>query len=106
MSEALFLLCLISSSLQVTRPPAHATAPRPCTATASLTKGLRVVRMFGQSRLFDGECQQIATTATVPFNTGLWLLLSQAFSGWFDGSRQTVKSRSFRPDGMVRTFRR
>ena len=36
-----------------------------CTVTASLTRGLRVLRMFGQSRLFDGGCQQIATTAIV-----------------------------------------
>ena len=68
-----------------------------CTVTASLTRGLRVLWMFGQSRLFDGGCQQIATTTIVPFNTRLWQHSSQAFSGWFGGSRQAVKSRHFVP---------
>ena len=78
------------------------------TVTASLTRGLRVLRMFGQSRLSDGGFQQIATTAIVPFNTGLWQHSSQAFSGWFGGSRQTVKSRHFVPTACFRqrTFRR
>ena len=61
-----------------------------------------MLRMFGQSRLFHGGCQQIATTAIVPFNTGLQQHSSQAFSGLFGGSCQTVKSRP----GMVRTFSR
>ena len=56
-----------------------------------------MLRLFGLSRLFAGGCQQIATTATVPFNTGLLQHSSQAFSGWFGGSRQTVKSRHFVP---------
>ena len=42
-----------------------------CTVIASLTRGLCVLRMFGQSRLFDGGFQQIATTAIVPFNSVL-----------------------------------
>ena len=49
------------------------------------------------SRLFVGGCQQIATNAIVPFNTGLWQHSSQAFSVWFGGSRHTVKSRHFVP---------
>ena len=40
-----------------------------------------MLRMFGQSRLFDGGFQQIATTAIVPFNSVLWHHSSQAFFG-------------------------
>ena len=85
MSEALFFamshLVLIACG-PPSRPRFGTTS---CTVTASLTRGLRVLRMFGQSRLFNGRCQQIATTATVPFNTGLRQHSSQAFSGWFGG---------------------
>ena len=66
-----------------------------CTVTASLTRGLSVLRMFGQSRIFDEGCQKIAKIAIITFNTGLWQHFLQAFSGWFGGSRQTVKSRHF-----------
>ena len=72
-----------------------------CTVTASLTRGLRVLWMLGQSCLFDGGCQQIATTAIVPFNTGLWQHSSQAFSGLSGKSRQTVKSRHFVPTAWL-----
>ena len=44
-----------------------------------------------------GWFQQIATTAIVPFNTGLWQHSSQAFSGLSGKFRQTVKSRHFVP---------
>ena len=56
-----------------------------------------MLQLFGQSRLFVGGCQQIATTAIVPFNTGLWQHSSQAFSDLSGKSRQTVKSRHFVP---------
>ena len=90
MPEALFLLS------QVARPPAHASAPHPA-QSPQVSREVCVLRMFGQSRLFDQGCQQIATTAIVPFNTGLWQHSSQAVSGWFGRSRQTVKSRHFVP---------
>ena len=88
MSEALFW-AVSRFELIASGPPSR---PRygttSCTVTASLTRGL--LRMFGQSRLFD---------AIVPFNTGLWQHSSQAFSGWFGVSRQTVKSCHFIPTG-------
>ena len=62
-----------------TSRPRHGT--KSCTVTASLMRGLRVLRMFGQSRLFDGGFQQIATTAIVPFNTVLWQHSLHTFSG-------------------------
>ena len=43
-----------------------------CTVTPQVSREVCVLRLFGQSRLFDEGCQQIATTAIVPFNTGLW----------------------------------
>ena len=47
----------------------------------SLTRGLRVLRMFEHTRLFDGRFQQISTTAIVPFYSVLWQHSLQAFSG-------------------------
>ena len=93
-----FVLAMSHLELIASRPPSR---PRngttSCTVTANLKRGLRVLRMFEQSRLFYGGFQQIATTAIVPFCTGLLQHSSLAFSGWFGGSRQTVKSRHFVP---------
>ena len=76
------ILAMAHLELIASGPPSH---PRygtmSCTVTASLTRGLRVFRMFGQSRLFDGGFQQIATTTIVPFNSVLWQHSLQAFSG-------------------------
>ena len=62
-----------------------------------------MLRMFGQSLFFDGGCQQIATTAIVPFNTGLWtaLLAGVLWLVWWVAPDS--EESSFRPDGMVRT---
>ena len=64
-----------------------------CTVTASLTRGLRVLRMFRQSRLFDGGCHHrlVAALLTVL----LWLV-------WCVPPHS--EESSFRPDGMVRTL--
>ena len=87
--------------LIASRPPSrprHGTTS--CTVTASLTRGLCVLRMFGHYRLFDGGRQQIATTAIVPFNTGLWpaLLAGVLCLVWWVAPDS--EESSFRPDGM------
>ena len=95
MSEALFLLCLISSSSQVARPPAHATAPRPA-QSPQVSREVCVCSGCSDSlaSLMEGASR---SRPIVPFNTGLWQHSSQAFSGLSGKSRQTVKSRHFVP---------
>ena len=67
-----------------------------CTVTSSLTKVCVCSGCSESLASFDGGCQQIATTAI----TVLWQHSSQGFSGWFGGSRQTVKSRHFVPTAL------
>ena len=97
-SEALFLLCLISSSSQVARPPAHATAPRP----AQSPQVSREVCVCSGCSGSLASLMESASRSRRPPSSRSAQHSSQAFSGWFGGSDS--EESSFRPDGMVRTF--
>ena len=97
MSETLFLLCLISSSPQVARPPAHGTAPRPA---QSPQVSREVCVCSGCSDSLASLMEGASRSRRPPSSRSTQACGStprRAFSGWFGGSRQTVKSRHFVP---------
>ena len=104
-SEALFLLCLISSSSQVARPPAHAAEPRPaqpqqvsrevcvCSGCSGSLASLMEVPADRDDRHRPVQHRLVAALLAGV----LWLV-------WWVAPDS--EESSFHPDGMVRTLRR